>query len=52
MKAGKVLLSPFLIRLIGAAVGCAGFIFLAYGRQVPGTAFIGIGSLIIAAAGK
>lgn len=47
-KRGK---SLFAFRLIGALIGAVGFILLAYRMNVIGTALIGIGSLIISAAG-
>lgn len=42
----------FFVRLLGAAVGCIGFILLAYKITTLGTALIGMGSVIIAAGGK
>ncbi len=47
-KSGKNL---FLIRMAGALIGAIGFILIAYQMNILGTAFIGIGSLIMAAAG-
>lgn len=38
----------FLIRLFGASIGCAGFLFLAYQQTILGTGLIGIGSILIA----
>ncbi len=38
----------FLIRLLGAAIGCAGFLFLVYQQTILGTGLIGIGSILIA----
>jgi len=36
------------VRLLGAAIGAAGFFLLAVGRTILGTACVGIGSLLIA----
>ena len=38
----------FLIRLLGASIGCAGFLFLVYQQTILGTGLIGIGSILIA----
>ena len=40
------------IRLIDAALGCVGFVLLAYKVTILGTSLIGIGSVIIAAGGE
>ncbi len=50
MKSGKVD-QLLIIRLIGAAIGGIGFIFVALNQQIIGTSLIGIGSIIIAGAG-
>lgn len=47
-KRGK-LITLFSLRIIGAVCGVLGFILLAYGSKLIGTALIGIGSLLIAA---
>ena len=46
-KRGKIL-TGFTIRIMGAIIGAAGFLFLVYQQTILGTALVGLGSLIIA----
>lgn len=48
-KSGKI--NSFALRIIGAIIGSIGFLLLAYQKQILGTIFIGIGSVLIAAGG-
>ncbi len=45
---GKIF-TGFILRIIGAIIGSVGFLLLAYRQTVLGTAFIGVGSVLIAA---
>jgi len=47
-KEGK---ASFVIRIIGAIVASIGFFLIAYGKNIIGTALVGIGSVLIAAGG-
>jgi len=42
-------LNAFTLRILGAVIGSIGFLLLAYQKQILGTVFIGIDSVLIAA---
>ena len=50
-KQGKIF-TPFSLRILGAITGAIGFFLLAYRVTTLGTAFVGIGSVLIAAGEK
>jgi len=52
MNKKGTMLTPFVIRIIGAIIGAVGFFFVAYRMNILGTALIGIGSLLIVAGEK